>query len=229
MNKIHVYYTKFNQQLPGYLLNQYLTQLPNNLQEKNLRYRRWQDQHSHLFGKLLLLNGLKNFGYKDDVLHEIRYNQYSRPFIDGDIDFNISHSGEYVICVLGKGIRLGVDIEEIKEINFDDFKQVMTSGQWQDIMDSPYSMRSFFWYWTIKESVIKADSRGLSIPLLDIHVQGNKVYYDNQIWYLKDLELDIRYSAFLAINRSDVTFETRYIDFYKLNDWKSKVGKKLRD
>jgi len=213
MNIIYIYYSKFNQQLPDYLFYQYIAQLPTSLQEKNLRYRRWQDRHSHLFGKLLLIAGLKNYGYADDILNSIKYNQYSRPFIDGNIDFNISHSGEYVLFAIGEDLRIGIDVEEIKDINFDDFEKVMTKEQWQEISLSQDPVRAFFDYWTIKESVIKADSRGLSIPLLDILVNQNNVRYDKQTWYLNSLNLGKNYSAYLTTNKKDVTINTEYLDF----------------
>lgn len=193
----------------------YLNQLPVSLQAKNAKYRRWKDKHLHLFGKLLLLEGLRNIGYTDEILNKIDYNHYSRPFINEDIDFNISHSGEYVLCAIGKKIRLGVDVEEIKHINFDDFDQVMTHRQWLDIKQSEDPERFFFKYWTIKESVIKADSRGLSIPLLDIHVNDNKVCYDNKTWYLKELNLDERYSTYLATDIENALFKLELVDFYK--------------
>lgn len=189
--------------------------MPISIQEKNSKYRRWQDRHLHLFGKLLLLSGLKDYGYSISILDEIKFNQYSRPYVDGNIDFNISHSGEYVICAIGKGLRLGIDIEEIIEINLNDFRQVMTYEQWYDIIDSKDPIRSFFKYWTIKESVIKADSRGLSIPLLDIHVNNDEVFYEDKMWYLKNLNFINQYCATLATNKQDVIVELRYIDFYK--------------
>jgi 4'-phosphopantetheinyl transferase len=213
---IHIYYSVCREQLPEQFYIQYLNQLPGPLQEKNVKYRRWQDKHLHLFGKLLLLEGLKNIGYTDGgILNKINYNDYSRPFINKDIDFNISHSGEYVLCAIGNRMRLGIDVEEIKHINFDDFKQVMTDKQWSDIRQSEDPLRFFFKYWTIKESVIKADSRGLSIPLLDIYVNDNKVCYDNKTWYLNELDLDERYSTYLATDMENALFKLELIDFYK--------------
>lgn len=212
---IQIHYTKFLEQLPDNLFNEYLSLLPAHLQKKNSKLFRWQDRHANLFGKLLLQKGLRYYGYADDILQEIQLNIYSRPFLKGAIDFNISHSGGYVLCAVGKDLRLGVDVEEIKDINFDDFNQIMTCDQWQDIMISKDAKGSFFKYWTIKESVIKADSRGLSIPLSDIHVYDNKVFYDNQTWYLQELKLDKDYRAFLATNRQTVEFDLEYADFSK--------------
>lgn len=214
MTDVCIYITKFNSQLPQVPYNSYLDQLPISHQEKNSKYVRWQDRHSHLFGKLLLLEGLKNYDYTDDILNNIKYNQNLRPYIDDKIDFNISHSGEFVLCAIGKDLRLGVDIEKITDINFSDFKQVMTKKQWQDINQATNSIRLFFKYWTIKESVIKADSRGLSIPLLDIQINNNEVVYDNQTWYLKKLSLDNQYCAALATNKHSIKVKLNFIDFY---------------
>jgi 4'-phosphopantetheinyl transferase len=211
---IHIYYSVCTEPLSERAYIYYLNQLPGPLQEKNVKYRRWQDKHLHLFGKMQLLAGLKNMGYTDNILNKINYNDYSRPYLNKDIDFNISHSGEYVLCAIGKNLRLGIDVEEIKQINFDDFEQVMTHRQWLDIMQSEDPERFFFKYWTIKESVIKADSRGLSIPLLDIHVNDNKVCYDNKTWYLKEFNLDERYSICLATDIENALFKMELIDFY---------------
>ncbi len=108
------------------------------------------------------------------------YNNYDRPYINDIIDFNIYHSGNYVVCAIGQDLKHGIDIEKVQDIDFKNFKKVMTDMQWQDIIRSKSPGSAFFKYWTIKESVIKTDSRGLSIPLLDIHVENNKVIYDNQ-------------------------------------------------
>src|ERR1044072_4992363 len=139
--------------------------MPEPLQEKNLKYLRWQDRHAHLFGKMLLGEALQKFGLDSTCLHTLQYNEYDRPYIPGDIDFNISHAGEYVLCAIGRNVRLGIDIEKIHAVDFSDFENVMTDEQWKIIKNNDNPLKTFFSYWAIKESVIKADSRGLSIPL----------------------------------------------------------------
>lgn len=129
-------------------------------------------------------------------------------------DFNISHSGDYVICVLGEGLRLGIDIEEWRDIDFDHFRKVMTNEQWGGILHSSNFTKSFFKYWTIKESVIKAEGKGLSIPLLNLHVNNNSVQYDNQMWYLNKLDIDDKYSTRLATNKKNVYVKMSELDFW---------------
>jgi 4'-phosphopantetheinyl transferase len=66
---------------------------------RNHRFVRWQDKHLHLFGRLLLLNGIKNLGFDTKLINEIKYTLNQKPFIEGvQVDFNITHSGNYVLC-----------------------------------------------------------------------------------------------------------------------------------
>src|SRR5688572_25149287 len=107
-----------NEQLSASSYGAYLQRLPAVLREKNLRFVRWQDRQANLIGNILLIESLRRFGFGGDSLERLKYNEYGRPYISEEIDFNISHSGEYVLCVAGKGIRLGVDIERIRPVDF---------------------------------------------------------------------------------------------------------------
>ena len=184
------------------------------MQDKNSKYRRWQDRHANLFGKLLLIKALGQYGYSSDVLYKLKYNKYQRPFLDDPIDFNISHSGDFVVCAVGKKLRLGIDIERIQTIDFKNFKSVMTEEQWHFIHQSTNPFRTFFDFWAIKESVIKGDSRGLSIPLQELDVVDNIVHYDQQDWYLSKLHIDKEYSACMATDVPGVKIGFHWIDFY---------------
>lgn len=216
MDKLSLFYTQFTQPLPANLWDEYIHFLPAKLKDKNSRFVRWQDRHSHLFGKLLLCNALESHGYGKDDLKLLRYNKYDRPYLAPDIDFNISHSGDFVMCAIGENIKLGVDIEQAKKFDFAALKNVMTDEQWEDIHQSPSPMKAFYDYWTIKESVIKAEGEGLSIPLLDIHVKNGQVNINNNTWYLHELPIDNdNYSACLSVNKPNVEIEFKYVDFYK--------------
>jgi len=181
---------------------------------------RWQDRHSHLFGKLLLVEGLKQFGYDINSLSHLLYNKYDRPFLNENIDFNISHSDEFVICAIGQKVRIGIDIERIKEIDFSHFSRVMTNEQWDTINNSINPKQTFFNFWVIKESVIKANSRGLSIPLLDLYVNSNNtVNFDKMTWYLKELLIDKDYCSFLSSNIPIQNIKIIEIDYFENRKW----------
>lgn len=211
---MEVLYTKFGGKLLSQYWDEYMDLLPYDLKEQNARYMRWEDRHAHLFGKLLLVEGFRKYGFGHTLLSELKYNNFGKPYLNNNIGFNISHSGEYVVCAIGKDMRMGIDIEKIKDINLSDFEYVMTHQQWKHIHAATDSLKTFFQYWTIKESVVKADSRGLSIPLIDIHVNNNIVKYEGQIWYLKELNLDTNLSACLAISTQNPVISLIKIDFW---------------
>ena len=202
---VKIFYTHFTSPLSIEQWQIYFCQLPKNIQQKISNFRRWQDQHAALFSKLLLQHALHQAGYNSDCLNQLKYELYNRPFIDNKIDFNISHAGEYVVCAISDQGRLGIDIELIKAINISDFNQYMET--------EPLSYKEFYEIWTIKEAVIKADGRGLSIPLLDIKLDTNKAsLYDKQ-WFISTIEIDINYVCHLVTSWQNTTINFKKIKF----------------
>jgi 4'-phosphopantetheinyl transferase len=209
-----IFYTHFNTPLPVDKWQDYTLQLPTVLQQKLNRFKRWQDQHAFLLGKLLTQQALCSVGYPADSLYRLQYNEYNRPFLDHAVDFNISHAGEYVVCAITTQGRVGIDIELIKPINLDDFYHYLSQQEWQAVVSSPTSLEIFYNYWTIKESVIKADGRGLSIPLLDIQlIERDKVRLYEQNWFVNRFAIDSRYVCHCATNWPLSHWQIKKIDF----------------
>jgi 4'-phosphopantetheinyl transferase len=215
MALINIFYTFFKNPLEENLFADYLSLLPADLRERNSRYIRWQNRHSHLFGKLLLMEALKVYGIETDIWKYVEYNSYERPSLTlRDYDFNISHSGNVVICAVAKNVRLGIDIEENRNVNLKNFRGVMSSAQWDEINNAKYPLKEFYKYWTIKESVIKADGRGFLIPLDKLSVENSTVRYEDKSWFVQEVEVASGYSAALAANCAS-TYTIQEIDFYK--------------
>jgi 4'-phosphopantetheinyl transferase len=101
----------------------------------------------------LLRYALCRAGYPGDCLSQLQYGKYQRPYIDQVVDFNISHSGQYIVCAITHQGRVGIDVEKIKTINLSHFENYMTFQQWSDIMNSSNSLNRFFDYWTIKKGL----------------------------------------------------------------------------
>jgi len=195
---ITIYYAQLSGELPDERYEEYLSRLPLSLQHKNRKFRYWQDQLLNLFGKLLLLEALSELHVDCDGLTALYYDHYGRPYVASGIDFNISHSGVYVICAAAKNIRVGVDVEIIKPVHFPDVENTMSGHEWQQITSAVDPLKAFYRYWVIKESVIKADSRGLSIPLQNMAIYPASAECLGKRWYLHELVLDDGYCACLA-------------------------------
>src|SRR5690554_3002995 len=108
---ITIYYTTFDLQLSDHNFYNLISLLPDDLKEKTLKFKHWQDAQAYLFGKLLLKKGLKDLGFNDD-LDLLKYNVYDRPSIHSNIDFNTTHSGRHVVVVFSTLGRVGIDIEK---------------------------------------------------------------------------------------------------------------------
>jgi len=210
---IEVVYTQFSSMLTEEIWQRRLSRIPLLQQKEINRFRRWQDRQAKLLGKLLLIEAFQRFGFGHDVLNHLSYDAFGRPFLAVGGDFNISHSGGCVICAATDKGRVGIDIEEIRHINMADFKHSMTSAEWASIQNSNRPHSTFFEYWTIKESVLKAHGQGLSIPLNEIHIHKDRAILYNETWFLKEVFLASDYACCLATDQRDAHVTVRKISF----------------
>lgn len=183
------------------IFNKYLKSLPSVFQTNILKYRHWQDAQRSLLGKVLLMNGLHFIGLKQYFLDNIKFSVFNKPYFEGDIDFNISHSAEYVICAISLTAKVGIDIEEIKPVSFTEFKSFFSDTECEKIEQAVDSTYSFYTNWTQKEAFLKAIGMGLSVPIKEVEIFDNKISWDNESWWLKEIKLDEKYICYLASNK----------------------------
>lgn len=108
-------------------------------------------------------------------------NQYGKPYLEGypKFHFNISHSGEFVVCAIDDK-PIGIDIEEVKYIEYEDIaKNFFSVSEFDYIVkeDLNVKLSKFYEIWTLKESYIKCCGQGLSIPLKSFSININQ--YEN--------------------------------------------------
>lgn len=211
---IYIFYTRFDKPISYDNWSNILDHLSPEIRKKSNSYRKWEDQHAFILGRLLLKECFNKIGISQNAIFDIKYNTFGKPFLNDDIDFNISHSGNFAICAIGKKLKLGIDIETITTIDFKDYQYIMTEEEWHKIHLSKTPLRSFFRFWTLKESIIKAEEKGLSIPLLDINIINNKVIYNNKSWNLTELNLNKNICTCLATNIEDPNLLFFEVDFH---------------
>lgn len=210
---IEILYTHFSSRFPDESWNEYLCTMPGSIRDRINRYKRWQDRQGVLLGKLLLLEGLKGYGYRCDCLNHILSDENGRPFLDDRVDFNISHSDEFTVCTLSDRGRVGIDIERIKEVDLSDFKNYLTPRERNIIAQSGDQYRDFYKIWTIKESVLKADGRGLSASLLDVEIEDKSAVWDGHIWFLNEINVNSGYICHVASNFLSSRIFVRDVNF----------------
>lgn len=194
---IYIFYTRFLNKLKPDLFNFFLKQLPAQNQNKILRFRKWEDAQRSLLGKALLINGLQSLGLHQYSLSDLKYTKLDKPYFNDSIDFNISHSGEYVICAISLTNKIGIDVEEIKNIPYDDFTNNFSVKEWEEILKRD-DFQGFYKYWTQKEAFLKAIGMGLNVPLKDAEIIDNKITWENKVWFLHEIKLDNQYISHVS-------------------------------
>jgi 4'-phosphopantetheinyl transferase len=212
---VDLFYTRVKERADGKTFNHLLQKLTPAQQEQVLRYRHWEDAHRSLFGKALLLTALESIGQASHTLHDLKFSEFQRPYFDGPTDFNISHSGEFVMCAISKDGPIGIDVEEIKEIPLADFTDLFSATELKRIFGDASDYRPFYTLWTQKEAYLKAIGLGLNVPLREVEVYENKINHNNKDWFLQEVTLDPGYACHLCTEAFDTTFTLRQVDFYK--------------
>ena len=132
------------------------------------------------------------FTEKHDMKKEniiFRRNAYGKPFIISNFDFhyNLSHSGDYVVCAIDDS-PIGIDIEEIRNLEHELLsRNYFSESEYNFIKndDDYVALNNFYTIWTLKESYVKCEGDGLSIPLDSFSIEIDKIsnvkiYKNNQ-------------------------------------------------
>lgn len=189
----------FDRELEQEELDFFLSLLPVEMEQKFHRYRRWEDRYANLFGKLLILKGLTERGFGRNALEFIQYTDFGKPFIDSKTQFNVSHSGNSILCGFSEHIPIGVDIEEKKIIDIREFDGIFSDLEWNTLLGDPDPTENFYRFWTTKESVIKNVGKGLSLVLKEVMVTDPQTcHYKGVDYHIRLLGLRDGYAAAFA-------------------------------
>lgn len=113
--------------------------------------------------------------YKIEDCPEILRDEMGKPYFKKyPLHFNISHSGEYLAIAISAN-PVGVDIQEPKQIKDGMFKKVVQPKE-QSLIGID-SQKDFLRLWTLKESFVKAEGKGLRISLKDYYFEKESGQY----------------------------------------------------
>ena len=197
---VYIQYIRLEETIEDNQYQKLLQKVPIAIRQKVERFSFSRDAQMSLIGKLLLQKGLKRFNYSAEaVLETIQYTNYGRPYFSLPVDFNLSHSGEYVVCAITDRGKIGVDIEKIRAISLEGFNRHMTDSEWNRIQTSSNVEETFFTFWTQKEAVLKASGEGLNTSLQEVHLNGNSAIVRNKEWQLHNINIDPEYLCHWSI------------------------------
>jgi 4'-phosphopantetheinyl transferase len=136
------------------------------------RFRFEQDRRRHLIGRGLLRTLLG--GYLNLAPQDLRFKiaAAGKPHLapgQGQLQFNVSHSGQYVLIAIADGRAVGIDVEEVHDdFDVDEVAVHFFSACEQcdlKTFTGRAKIEAFYNCWTRKEAYLKAQGAGLSFPL----------------------------------------------------------------
>lgn len=178
-----------------------LQMLPEKLRKEALLKWQWIDRQLSIVGKLLLGEVLRKFGLEQLTLNDLKSDTHHRPYFEGNIDFNISHSGNLVICCGTDKGKTGIDAEQVKAIDLEEYTDYFTTNEWSRIRGAIDPSHGFFDFWTRKEAVLKAIGTGFHTPLSSVDVADETLIYNNITYYIQKIDLHDDYCCNIAITQ----------------------------
>ena len=149
------------------------------------KYKLQDDYLRSLVGWYLLTKYLKEDFFIDLKKENIEFNQYNKPYINKNIHFNITHSGNFVGIIISNN-ECGIDIEVYKENrDWDKIRKIILNEETNN-----YTIEELVKVWTMKEAYFKRIGTGINLTNLkklinEKEVQTLKIYdIENNIYYL---------------------------------------------
>lgn len=131
---------------------------------------------------------------------EFDLTQYGQPFLKKpqytSINFNISHSGNYVAIIISDNSNVGIDIEDKSDVDFDLMNLFCTKEEMYYITSSQQvkeKTERFYELWTLKEAILKSDGTGINKHFPSL-ILNNKIIrkkkWNNKTYYISSLKIE---------------------------------------
>jgi len=173
-NEVHVCHLPLGQVAQRDLERCYDRLLTSEERQRCERFAFERDRRQFLAGRSLLRIVLSQYAAIPPDLWRFRVNDYGKPSIESpatgpDLWFSVTHTSSVAAVAVAVGVQVGVDAECVSR-----------STDWQTVAENYFAPEEwsyltslsaagqragFFQIWTLKEALLKALGKGLSIPL----------------------------------------------------------------
>ncbi len=184
-----------------------------------------KSQRQSLGAWLLLEYGLKELGIS---MGKMRSNSNGKLYLKEreDVDFNISHSGDYAACAIGygegRGIKVGVDLEKKKKRkHLSMAERFFSLEEYEKIkrLKEEEGLELFYSLWTEKESYVKAIGIGIIYGFHSFVSQpcpkvARRKIVDKRMeesFYTKEYDEIVGYSLTVCGNREEFAKKIKWV------------------
>ncbi|QWH32047.1 4'-phosphopantetheinyl transferase superfamily protein (plasmid) [Bacillus mycoides] len=216
---------KIPKNIGNHLFNQFSNLISNEKRERMKRLLNLCDINRTLIGELLIRSLIcQKYKINNEEIKFI-YNEYGKPFLKNfsDFHFNISHSGEWVVCATANS-NVGIDIERVSDIEALKLaNEFFSDEEFYDIpsMNSDEQINYFYDIWTLKESYIKTIGKGLYIPLNSFSIKKESrtlISYKNipKDFYFRQYSIEPNYKISACATREEFPQDIIIKDIYTI-------------
>ncbi|MGQ3892321.1 4'-phosphopantetheinyl transferase family protein [Legionella sp. CNM-4043-24] len=148
--------------------------------EEKIRARRYHfERHQRRFIVARAMLRAILAAYLNEPARQLQFdfNRQGKPFLahPSNIQFNLSHSGEWALLAVGREHPMGIDLEFFSARPYVDLgAQLFSDREMQGLRALPSRLQAlgFFHVWAQKEAFIKASGLGLSYPTREFSVSS---------------------------------------------------------
>lgn len=177
MNKGIIYYTKIREEYAGAHME-------------------------HMIAEKLLETALRK-EFNIDLKYEPRAEgEHGKPFLSyrPSLHYNISHSGDYVVCLLADQ-EVGIDVQVHRKANYERMlRRMVPREQYDEILSDVNAEEKFFEQWVLREAYIKWTGEGLSRDMRTISMDEGSCMlldmeegYSGAVWAMNPMEIRWKY------------------------------------
>jgi len=186
-NKVRIYCVTLSECMGDSVVQRCLSVLSNSEKEKSCRYRFQRDRQRYILTRALIRFLASEILDGPPEGWEFKISSKGKPrLISNDFQFNISHTTDYITCVIVKSGLIGIDIEKRpKDASLHRLAAEFFAKEETEKVISSTNLRQskrFLSYWTLKEAYLKA--RGIGI--------GDSL---NSFWFELDEGITIKLNA----------------------------------
>ncbi|KAF6619222.1 4'-phosphopantetheinyl transferase superfamily protein [Paenibacillus sp. EKM102P] len=158
---------------------------------------------------------------------QFTYNAFGKPSLLNApaFHFNVSHSGKWVVCAIDDH-PLGIDIEQLRPIDFEVGRVCFSDTEYDALMQQDAESRLSYFYdlWTLKESFVKAEGQGLTLPLksfsFELEARPSIGFttegFTTEYCHFKQYELDPDYKMAVCAAHDHFAQEVQQVDINTL-------------
>lgn len=181
----------------------WIEELPIIKQNRIKKLHRQKDRVLSLAGLQLLKIAISEYLGSPFSLDQLQFPEHGKPYFNSNIDFNISHSGDFVCCIASDNFKVGVDIEKPRYVRPAILNKFLPNALTKNKEEN---QRRFFELWTKNEAIIKASNSGSIHNMKEIKLEDEGGYYQDQFWFtypikIMSTEYDKEYTCHIACSK----------------------------